>query len=598
MARVLGISPVCARVLANRGIRSKNAALAYLRADMGAMGRVLSEKNGMKDAKKAFLRIAEAIANRERATVYGDYDADGVMATVILCKALRALGLDAGYYIPDREDEGYGLNADAVRSLKKAGTDLLIACDNGIAAHEEIALANELGMDVVVIDHHEPGLLEEAEKSENGGDAGVMPNAPREDDAMKRATVLIVPKQADCPYPFKELCAAGLSFVLMKAFYEYMGRDFSGLHDELLALCGVATVCDIVELLGENRALVKNALDVLNANKRVNPGLGRLIELKGYLEKPLDTFTLGFVLGPCINATGRLDSAEMAVRLFLTDDENERNSLANALSALNEERKRVTAESAERVMAQAEAAVSAGGRVLVLTDEQTHESVAGIVAGRVKDAFNRPVILLTRGALSGAPVLKGSGRSIEGYNLFENLYKNRALFLRFGGHAMAAGLTLAAENAPRLRERLDADCVLSEADFRETLHIDGELSADDITLELARELEICAPFGKGNREPLFLTRGLAVTSLRVIEDKNTLIFTFGSGARKLRGVAFGLNERFLGALRGRFDEQTYRRMLSGFLDGLFIDAVYSVGANTYNGATSVQVQVRDFRLAS
>ena len=569
MSQVLGIKEATASVMANRGIRSKNAAKAYLQAGLAgqknSQTNILDSRNGMKDARKAFDRIIKGIRQRERVMIYGDYDADGVMSTVILYKALKSCGADVYFYIPHREEEGYGLNLNAVRAIKEDDHDLLITCDNGISSLAEIAEAQNLGMDVIVIDHHEPGFVGEDTGLTQGQNEGHY----KRHDVIPEALAVIDPKQAACPYPFKEMCAAGLSFRLMESFYQYIGRDFSHLYNELLALASIATICDIVDLLGENRAIVKQGLMVLNANKGLNGGLSKLIALKGYMEKPIDTFTVGFVLGPCINATGRLESAEMSVQLLLSNNEEEQTELARTLIGLNEERKAITNRCVDRALKKITALED---KVIVLVDEETHESIAGIVAGKIKETIHRPTIVLTRSTDTG--ILKGSGRSIEKYNLFEALYANRDLFLRFGGHAMAAGMTLEEEKVEELYARLNKACTLQDSDFQGIIQIDRELDPEEITLELAKELEWLAPFGKGNREPLFLTRNLSLTALRVINEKNTLIFTFGN----LKGIAFGLNDVFSGRA------------------GDNMDLVHTVETNTFGGRTSVQIRIRDFKI--
>jgi len=570
MSDVLDIQPPTAAVLANRGIRSKNTAIRYLRADL-AQTDILN----MKDAQKAIERIEKAIKTGERIMVYGDYDADGVMSTAILYMALKACGAKIHFYIPNREEEGYGLNSKAINSIKSSEYDLIIACDNGISALDEIAEANALGMDVIVIDHHEPGFVGEGEDKR---------------DVVPEAFAIVDPKQKDCPYPFKEMCAGGLAFSLMKAFFTYTDRDFSILHDELLALAAISTVCDIVDLSGDNRAIVKNGLLALNRNKMLNKGLGQLITLKGYLEKPIDTFTLGFVIGPCINATGRLESAEMSVRLLISHDEQEQLNLAHTLSNLNEERKNLTRACADRVLEKCTQMSESGLNILLTVDHETHESIAGIVAGRVKDRLNKPVIILTKSAEEG--VLKGSGRSIPAYNMFEALYENRDLFIRFGGHAMAAGLTIEEANVDELLRRLNTNCQLAEADLQTVLEIDRELEPNELTLKLAQELEIISPFGKGNNEPLFVSYNMKPTALRIIGDKSTLIFTFG----RLKAIAFGLNDIFLERLQEAYDEQAYRRIISGETQNLVMDLAYVLETNTYNERTNAQLRIRDFKI--
>ena len=588
MSQVLNIKKATAAVMANREIRSKKAAHAYMRPDLLKWMDVLDPQQGMKDAQKSFERISLGIKQKERIVIYGDYDADGVMATVILYKALKLCGADVNFYIPHREEEGYGLNINAVRTIKGEDHDLIITCDNGISSLAEIDEAKSLGMDVIVIDHHEPGFVDIDNQRKD-----VLPNA----------IAIIDPKQSACPYPFKELCAAGISFRLMEAFYQYMGLDFSSLHDELLVLAAIASVCDIVDLLGENRSLVKKGFGILNANKRINSGLGQLLTLKGYMEKPIDTFTLGFVIGPCINASGRLESAEMSVRLFLSQDTNEQIAIARILSDLNEERKTLTKQCVERAL---KSTKDMQENVLVLVDIETHESIAGIVAGRVKETLYKPTIVLTRGSEAG--ILKGSGRSVEGYNLFEALYANRELYQRFGGHAMAAGLSLPEENVDELRKRLNGGFNSEESAFHRVVNIDMELKPEEITLLLAQELDCLSPYGKGNHEPLFLTRNLSVTALRVISEKSTLIFTFGTSnvhgmawRGTLKGIAFGLNDMFLEQVNNHYNGEDYRRIVSGQVsevkEPFILDVVHSVETNTYNGKTTVQMRIKDFKFS-
>ncbi|MCL2217424.1 MAG: single-stranded-DNA-specific exonuclease RecJ [Defluviitaleaceae bacterium] len=557
MSRVLNIREITANVMANRGIRSKNAALAFLAPSIDGLHDTLK----MKDATKALERVAKAIPE-EKITIYGDYDADGIMSTVILHKLLRRLGADCNYYIPHRIDEGYGLNAGAVEKLAESGTQLLITVDNGIAAVAEIELANSLGISTVIIDHHEPM------------------------EALPPAAAIVDPKQPDCEYPFKELCAAGLAFKIAGALCRHMDVPFSE-RDEFLTLSAVATLCDIVKLADENRIIVNCGLVILNADKLINPGLGSLIALRGYLDKLISTFTVGFVIGPCLNATGRLESADLAVELLLCEagDTGRRIELARELAELNETRKKLTSECVERVSA----TLSAEGdlpKVLVITDEDAHESVAGIVAGRIRENTGHPTILLTQG--DGA--MKGSGRSIEAYNLFEALYSQRHLFIRFGGHAMAAGLTLPAENIPVLRDALNRGCTLTDEDFRPIIHIDRVLAPEEITLALSDELSRLAPFGKGNPEPLFVSYGLYAESVRAIDEKNTLIFTFVNNGRRLKGIAFGLNEHYATAKAGVKAVEAADDKSGGVL----LDVVYSVETNEWNGNVDVQIRVWDF----
>jgi len=552
MAEVLNVSETVARIMANRGIRTKNTALAFLRTSIDNL-RPFAE---MKDAKKALARISAAIRNGEKVTIYGDYDADGICSTAILQRVLTRLGANVTYYIPHRIYEGYGLNINAISQVAQEGTTLIIAVDNGISAIAEVAHAAALGVDVVIIDHHEQGAQ------------------------LPAAVAIIDPKQHECPYPFKEMCAGGLSFKLATALCEYMGMPFTE-RDEMLVLASIATVCDIVPAKDENRIFAYCGMVVLNSNKLINPGFGSLLTVRGYLEKPIDTFAVGFVLGPCINAAGRLDSANVAVDLLLEIDITKRMQLVQRLIALNDERKQITADCVERLLANLPKELD---KVIVIVDTQTHESLAGIVAGRIREATGRPTIVITPGE-SG---MKGSGRSSDCYNLFEALSANAHLLTRFGGHAKAAGLTIAEENIPILRESLNRDCTLTEEDFLPVLQIDAELNLCDVTIPLANELARLAPFGSGNHEPLFVTYGLQVQNVRIMDEKNTLIFTFSDGSgRGVKGIAFGLNEIY-----AQVTEAAHVDKNGGFC----MDVVYVVELNIFNGSASVQMRVKDFKV--
>ena len=562
MAEVLGISEITARCLANRGLRTKNSASLHLCPSEQR----LHDIGLMADTAKALARIGQAIGS-EKIVVYGDYDVDGITSTVILMKVLGRLGADCDYYMPHRVTDGYGLNAEAVRKIRETGASLLIAADNGVSAIEEIGLANSLGMDVIVVDHHEPQFSEA-----NGGRTDILP----------RAYAILDPKLNGCPYPFKELCAAVLSFKLAGALCEFLGQSFDE-KDELMTLAAIATLCDIVPLVDENRVIVQLGLRALNQNKLINPGLGSLIAIRGYLERPLDTYTVGYVLGPCLNATGRLESASIAVDLLLLphDDKKKRAELAEELVRLNGERKNLTQECVDRLSSQIPENLP---KVLVLVDKEAHESVAGIVAGRIREMTGRPTILLT----AGDGQLKGSGRSIEKYNIFEAMLANRHLFTRFGGHAMACGLTMPECNVGLLEDALNRACSLDDNDFLEELMLDSELELGELSLALSEELALLAPYGKGNREPLFVTRRLYAESVRVLDEKRTLLFSFSKGGHRHKGVAFGKN--------AQYDKLT-REAGANKAGGFFMDVVYSVDTNEWNGEKSPQMRVRDFQVS-
>jgi len=540
--------------MANRGLRSKNAALSFLQISIDH----LRPFSLMKDASLAMARIIRAIETGESITIFGDYDADGITSTVILYKVLTRLQANVSYYIPHRVSEGYGLTTGSVQKLADTGTKLIIAIDSGISAIDEIALAAALGMDTVVIDHHEQG------------------------DTLPPAVAIVNPKQHDCTYPFKEMCAGGLAYKLADALCAKVGTDFVE-KDESLVMAAIATICDIVPLQDENRILANCGLILLNANKKINLGLGCILEARQYMEKLIDVFSMGYVVGPCINVAGRLDHAAKAVQLLCSTDHETCTALTEELLNLNEARKNLTTNSVDRLLSSLSHPMP---KVLVLYDQETHESIAGIVAGRIRESTGRPTIVLTK----SEDAIKGSGRSPACYNLFEALHANRHLFVRFGGHTMAAGLTIIEENIPILRDVLNETCTLTEDDFASLIEIDDEIPLEHITIKLADELAHLAPFGKGNHEPMFISRYVYVENVRVMDEKSTLIFTFKSpSGGRIKGIAFGMNDSWAAATTQANVPKT---------GGFFMDIVYKAETNVYNGNASLQVRVRDFRIRS
>jgi len=547
MSEVLGISKVTARVMANRGLRSKNTALAFLKTSIDNMRPFVQ----MKDAEKALQRVKKAIESGEKITIYGDYDVDGMTSTAILQKTLLSLGADSTYYIPHRITEGYGLNKNAISSLAESGTKLLFCVDNGISSVEEVCYANTLGLDTVILDHHEPG------------------------EALPNAAAIVDPKQEDCPYVFKEFCAGGLAYKFAAAMFEFMDKPFY-YRDEFLVLAALATICDIVALQDENRVLVNCGLIILNANKKINCGLSSLLTLQKYLDKPITTSSAGFILGPCLNAAGRLDSGSLGVELLLAQESKKSLDIAEKLIELNKSRKALTEEGFDRMLSSLPEVLD---KVLVLVDTETHESLAGIVAGRIREATGHPTIVLTPGE-SG---MKGSGRSNASYNMYAALERNKHLLTRFGGHFKAAGLSLPEENIPLLREALNAECTLENEDFVPVIEADGELSAGDLTVKQATELIRLAPFGSGNPEPVFITRGLYVKNVKIMDEKNTLIFSFVTReGTRVKGIAFGLNARYK-------EEVEYA-------SDFYMDIAYNLEVNEFRGAVEVQARILDFVL--
>lgn len=575
MAADLQIQPATAAVLANRQLFSSQKAHAFLSPDASAFYDALE----MKDMEQALDFVTKAIKKGMKIAVYGDYDVDGVMSTSILTHTIRHCGADVQYYIPHRQTEGYGLNADAVTYLAEQGIGLLFTCDNGIAAVHEVSLAKQKGMQVVILDHHEPAFSTQADGTKK--------------DILPKADAVIDPKQQDCRYPFSALCAAGISYKFALLLLHRFGWHNIALEKELLCFAAIATVCDVVDLLEENRALVKLGLKEIPETS--NPGLRALLQATELEQKEITEYHLGFRIGPCINATGRLESASVAVELFCTQDETKAQEIAQTLVRLNEERKTMTEEAVHRLMAQAET-MQQTQKVLVLYDPKLHESIAGIVAGRIKERFYHPTILITQSE-DGA---KGSARSIEGYHMFEALFSCRDLFTRFGGHAMAAGLSLPKKNIPLLRERLNADCTLTPQEMTPLLRIEKILCFAEIHMVLARQLRTLAPFGKENPAPLFATCHVVVEGIRLVgKEKNIMqmrLLETDTGLR-LAAISFDGWENLQKILKDLYPNKTCDTILQqGRLPVLF-DFVYSVDINSYQGKESVQLVIRDFRVS-
>ena len=575
MAKELGIRQATATVLANRELYSRKDARDFLYGGEDAFG----DPAAMKDMLKGVSIIAQAIQNGKKIAIYGDYDVDGVMSTSILYQTILRCGGKAVFYVPHRQKEGYGLNLKAVEDLSAEEVEVLFTCDNGIAAVQEIALAKEKGMMVVVLDHHEPGFTGTGEERR---------------DLLPKADAIIDPKQRDCSYAFKHMCAGGLSYKFARLLLQEFCISDEELEKQLVSFAAIATICDIVDLLGENRAIVRKGLPEIQ--KTENVGLRVLIEEAGLGDKGVTDYHIGFIIGPCINATGRLESGRQAVELFCSRNEKDAREKAKNLVQLNEERKHLTEEAAVRADLSLQEGDALKDRVLVLYDPVIHESIAGIVAGRVKDKYYHPTILIT-GSEDGA---KGSGRSIEGYHLFEALFENRDLFTRFGGHAMAAGLSLPVENIDILRNRLNEQCQLTDEEMIPVLRLDKSLSFAEIDLGLAKELKALAPFGKGNPAPLFGSKGIRVDRLDLIgKEKNILRMTLSepkSGTR-LSAITFDGYSQLMEMLRELYPEEDCGKMiLSGQLPHL-LDIVYSVDINTYHGRSNVQLMLKDFRFA-
>lgn len=493
------ISPILARLIRNREVIGDEAVDFYLNGTIAD----LYDGMLMKDMDRAVEILAEKIREGARIRVIGDYDIDGVNATYILQEGLSQLGAIVDTDIPDRIKDGYGLNRQLIDRAIEAGVDTIITCDNGIAATEEIAYGKEKGLTIIVTDHHEIPFLEVGEEKEY---------------LIPQADAVVDPHRPDCEYPFKGLCGAAVAYKVVEALYEVLQRDVDDV-DYLMENVAIATVGDVMDLCGENRVFVKQGLEMLKCTN--NEGMKALIECTQIPVERLNAYHIGFVLGPCINASGRLDTAKRALELLCAKTRREAVMLAEDLKALNDSRKEMTEKGVAQAVEQIETTSLKEDKVLVVYLPECHESIAGIIAGRIRERYYRPVFVLTKGEEG----VKGSGRSIEAYNMFEEMCKCRALFMKFGGHKLAAGLSLEEENVPRFRQVMNELANLTEEDLVEKVSIDMQLPLSYVTEELVEELELLEPFGKGNTKPLFAERNLKVIQPRIIgKNQNVLKF--------------------------------------------------------------------------
>ena len=567
------INPLIARLLANRGIVNKKEASLFLKGTVND----LNDASLMKDMKKAVSIIKGAIEEKKKIVIYGDYDCDGVCSTTILYRTLKKLGANFDYYIPNREDEGYGMNSDRIRKLKSEGAEVILTCDNGISAMEQVEVAKELGLTVIITDHHDIPYIEK-----EGNRINVVPNSD----------CVINPKQGNCEYPFKELCGAGVALKFSMELVNAMGRSFSEFYD-LFQYAAIATICDVVELLGENRIIVKEGLKLINNTSSI--GLKALIKATGLEGKEISEYHFGFVLGPCINATGRLETADLSVELLITEDEKYAEELAKKLYDLNVERQELTFDSVESVISKVEEEITNGEKVILVYDEGIHESIAGIVAGRVRERFNLPAIVMTK----GKDMPKGSARSIEGYNMFEELNKCKEYIEKFGGHPMAAGLSVKEENISLLRKALNSKCTLSDEDIIPVIKIDSPLEIKYLDESLVEEIESLRPFGKGNGSPLFAVKNIKVSRVFFIgKEKNFMKFRFGIPGTfgYVEGLNFDKYEEFKDMFTDKYGEEKFLKLVdSGYAD-FNMDIIYYPTINEFNEKRNIQLNVKNFRL--
>jgi single-stranded-DNA-specific exonuclease len=571
MAKKYGIDPLIARIIRNRDIIDEKEITEYLYGGKEA----LHNPHLLKDVDKAAEIIAEGIAEKKAMRIIGDYDIDGVNATYILLDGIRRCGGNVDAAIPDRMKDGYGINEHLIEQALSDGKELLITCDNGIAAINEINFAKEKGMTVVVTDHHEIPYR----------------NAEQGKEFLRsNADAIVNPKQADCPYPCKGICGAVVAWKLVQVLYERMDIPVEE-ADIFIENAGFATVGDVMDLTGENRILVKLGLKALEHTK--NPGMKALIAKSKISDKPLSAYHIGFVLGPCINASGRLDTAKRSLELLLERDEVKASALAGELVELNESRKYMTQQETQKALEQIEKEGREKDKVLVVYLPECHESLAGIIAGRIREAYQRPVFVLTRGEEG----VKGSGRSIEAYSMFDKMTEVAELFTKYGGHPMAAGLSMREEDIDKLREQLNQKAELSEEDMAEVVRLDAVLPMSYFTVDTIRQLSVLEPCGKSNTKPVFADRNIKITRAGIVGvNRNVLkLHLLDSKGNPVAGVYFGEVEKFLTFLSEKFGSEEVDAAMHGKENSIQFAAVYEPAVDTYSGRESVQAIIRRFR---
>ncbi|HBM02366.1 MAG TPA: single-stranded-DNA-specific exonuclease RecJ [Roseburia sp.] len=571
MAKKYGIDPLIARIIRNRDIMDEKEITEYLYGGKEA----LHNPHLLKDVDKAAEIIAEGIAEKKAMRIIGDYDIDGVNATYILLDGIRRCGGNVDAAIPDRMKDGYGINEHLIEQALSDGKELLITCDNGIAAINEINFAKEKGMTVVVTDHHEIPYR----NTEQG-----------KEFLRSNADAIVNPKQADCPYPCKGICGAVVAWKLVQVLYERMDIPVEE-ADIFIENAGFATVGDVMDLTGENRILVKLGLKALEHTK--NPGMKALIAKNKLSDKPLSAYHIGFVLGPCINASGRLDTAKRSLELLLERDEVKASALAGELVELNESRKYMTQQETQKALEQIEKEGREKDKVLVVYLPECHESLAGIIAGRIREAYQRPVFVLTRGEEG----VKGSGRSIEAYSMFDKMTEVAELFTKYGGHPMAAGLSMREEDIDKLREQLNQKAELSEEDMAEVVRLDAVLPMSYFTVDTIRQLSVLEPCGKSNTKPVFADRNIKITRAGIVGvNRNVLkLHLLDSKGNPVAGVYFGEVEKFLTFLSEKFGSEEVDAAMHGKENSIQFAAVYEPAVDTYSGRESVQAIIRRFR---
>ena len=571
MSEKYKISQLLCKLMVNRDIIDENIINSYI----NPVYKYLHSPKTMKDVVFAVDIIKRKIQENKRIRIIGDYDVDGIISVFILYTALKKCGANVDYEIPDRIKDGYGINENIVKAAYDEGVDTIITCDNGISAIDQIQYAKDLGLTVIVTDHHDVPFIEED---------GVRTFLSSQADAI------INPKQIECEYKFKSICGAGVAFKLMEALYEEIGMDKEECY-KLIEFVAIATVCDVVDLIDENRIFVKNGLEMLNNSKNI--GINALKKACGLEDKEITAYHLGFVIGPCLNASGRLDSAKKGLELLLMEDDEEAKNLAQEIVDLNDARKNMTKEGVDRAVNIIDSTDINNDKILVVYIPDIHESLAGIVAGRVKEKYNKPTIILTKSEEG----VKGSARSIEEYNMFEGLLACKELLDKFGGHPMAAGLSLQEDKVDELRKALNNKCELTDEDLTRKIMIDSSLPLEYLNLHLIEELNVLEPFGKGNSKPVFGVRDAKITKAILLgKDKNVLkLKLLTNNNITIDAMIFNDLENFESKIIEKYGNEELDNLYNKSNNNIPMDFTFYPSINEWNGNKSIQIVVNGIR---
>lgn len=571
MSEKYKISQLLCKLMVNRDIIDENIINSYI----NPVYKYLHSPKTMKDVVIAVDIIKRKIQENKKIRIIGDYDVDGIISVFILYTALKKCGANVDYEIPDRIKDGYGINENIVKVAYDEGVDTIITCDNGISAIDQIQYAKDLGLTVIVTDHHDVPFIEED---------GVRTFLSSQADAI------INPKQIECEYKFKSICGAGVAFKLMEALYEEIGMDKEECY-KLIEFVAIATVCDVVDLIDENRIFVKNGLEMLNNSKNI--GINALKKACGLEDKEITAYHLGFVIGPCLNASGRLDSAKKGLELLLMEDDEEAKNLAQEIVDLNDARKNMTKEGVDRAINIIDSTDINNDNILVVYIPDIHESLAGIVAGRVKEKYNKPTIILTKSEEG----VKGSARSIEEYNMFERLLACKELLDKFGGHPMAAGLSLQEDKVDELRIALNNKCELTDEDLTRKIMIDSSLPLEYLNLHLIEELNVLEPFGKGNAKPVFGVRDAKITRAMLLgKDKNVLkLKLLTNNNITIDAMIFNDLENFESKIIEKYGNEGLDNLYNKSNNNISMDFTFYPSINEWNGNKSIQIVVNGVR---